>query len=252
MTKPSDETDQASELIRPPNCASAGIEVVRDIYYMKTMAVEVVAQLAVDHMRHTPNCTSTAGMLTSQLQEEFQHLTVCQDFLCKRGALGKRPSYVSLYAQLMRSVARRRRRFFPLALATVLCVAVEIAALKQLSEAAQYGGFQALYRHLYQDEQDHFELVARVVAPRAAAQASWLERLYGQLTALGIVLVTAFSWWPTQLKFYETSGLDLDRFGREVINSLSGPLEELKVFLSPLLLRRSVEFALRRKITVDT
>jgi hypothetical protein len=245
-----DQSGRRADAPRRSGSGCSALTVVQDIYHMKTMAVEVVAQVASEDIRFSPGDLVTAARLTEQVEEEFGHIRVCQSFLLERRALGPRPRYVDLYARLMRNMARRRHRFLPLALATAICTAVEVAALKQLSEAALGKDSEALFKRLHSEEHDHFELVARVIAPRAAAQASSLERFHANLTTLGIVLIAGLSWWPARIKVYAAAGLDIELFGREVIRLLSPPLATLGLVLSPRLLHRSVEFALRHKIEI--
>jgi hypothetical protein len=229
---------------------SPTVTVIQDFYHMKIMAIEVVVALALDFQRENPLELATAAKLSEQVQEEFEHLRTCHSFLAQRQCLGRRPRYVDLYWRLMRWARGFRRRSLPLAVATTMSIAVEMAALRQFSVSGAVDREAAnLLNRLHRDECDHFRLVAGEIAPSAALHATRLERFRSNLVVLGIVLITGLFWWPARVKEYEAAGLDVNLFGRALIELLSPALTGLHLVLSPQFLQGAVEFALQRKFS---
>src|SRR5712691_8613242 len=78
------------DVLSPPECALA---MVRDVYYMKLMAVEVVSQLALDAIAYMPREPGVFLQLVEQVHEEFEHLNKCRSFLADHDAFGVKPVY---------------------------------------------------------------------------------------------------------------------------------------------------------------
>ena len=125
---------------RPPvgNAKSSerGFPVVRDIYNLKLLAIEVVCQLALDTVSERPKDSPLFSQLVEQIQEEIDHLNQCRIFLSQRDALETSPPYVQPYSRVMRSCASRRHRTLPLAVAVLFCIAVEKSAMEQIAKAS--------------------------------------------------------------------------------------------------------------------
>jgi hypothetical protein len=219
--------------------SESGLSVVRDIYYMKLMAVEVVCQLALDTMAVTPSDSGLFQKLAEQLQEESEHLNLCRMHLARRDAFAARPAYVGDFARMMRLYGGRRRRTLPLAVAVVLCVVVESVALGQLASARiPDPELCALLHKLGEDEEEHYHLVTRIVAPAAASRASLLERAATHMILLRIANITLRKWWPGQALSYRTLGLDLNSFLEDVMQRSSQALRPLGLFFPKELLLR--------------
>ena len=71
--------------------SACGLAVVRDIYYLKLLAIEVVCQLALDTVSERPKDSPLFSQLVEQIQEEIDHLNQCRIFLSQRDALETSP-----------------------------------------------------------------------------------------------------------------------------------------------------------------
>jgi tRNA isopentenyl-2-thiomethyl-A-37 hydroxylase MiaE len=207
------------------------LAIIRDVYYMKQMAVEVVSQLALDTMASMPTDSAIFSQLLEQVQEEYQHLNRCRSLLAKRGALGTRPGYVRRFVSVMRTCAKKRRRTLPLAAAVILCIAVERSAMQQLGRITTADReITELFRELGADEEEHYRLVTGVAAPCAAAMASLTERAWAHLLMLRLALITLVYWWPSQRETYRACGLNTEIFLLDVLEYVSKGLLPIKLF----------------------
>jgi hypothetical protein len=209
--------------------SESSLVVIRDIYYMKRIAVEVVSQLALDTISTNPNDSFLFSQLVEQAQEEFEHLNQCRLLLAEFDAFAETPSYVRQYARMMRSCASKSRRTLSLAAAAILCIAVERAAMRQLAGEHASGNRRVLelLRQLAADEEDHYRLVVQVVAPNAASRASALERLRTHILILEILWITLVRWWPRRLAAYEACGLNVTLFLEATMEYASQALRPL-------------------------
>jgi hypothetical protein len=80
--------------------SECGLAVVRDIYYLKLLAIEVVCQLALDTVSERPKDSPLFSQLVEQIQEEIDHLNQCRIFLSQRDALETSPPYVRRYSRV--------------------------------------------------------------------------------------------------------------------------------------------------------
>ncbi len=226
--------------------SASDLAVVRDIYYMKLVAIEVVSQLALDTVSELPADSLLFSQLVEQIQEEIDHLNKCRIFLSERDALETRPSYVLGYSRVMRGYARRRRRTLPLAVAVLFCIAVEKSAMEQIATASSSDpDIAELLRKLGADEDDHYRLVASVVAPCAAAKASRLERIRAYVLMLRITAITLVAWWPRRAADYQHVGLQVDRFLEEMLEYAARAIRPLGLFFPQRSLLRLARIALR-------
>jgi tRNA isopentenyl-2-thiomethyl-A-37 hydroxylase MiaE len=223
-----------------------GLSVVRDIYYLKLLAVEVVCQLALDTVAGLPKDSLLFSQLVEQVQEELDHLNKCRIFLSERNAFDNKPGYVRHYARVMRSCARRRRRTLPLAVAVLFCIAVEKTAMKQIAGISTSDQqMSELLEQLGADEEDHYKLVASVVAPDAASRASRLERVRAYVLMLRITAITLLEWWPRRAADYQYLGLRVDIFLEEMLECASRAIRPLGLFFPQRGLLRLARMALR-------
>ena len=207
------------------------LAIIRDVFYMKQMAVEVVSQLALDTIANMPTDSAIFSQLLEQVQEEYEHLNLCRSLLAKRDALGVRPNYVGKFVSVMRSCARKRRRTLPLAAAVILCMAVERSAMQQLGRITTADReMTELFHELGADEEEHYRLVTGVAAPSAAAMASLTERARAHLVMFRVALVTLISWWPRQRGTYQACGLDTEVFLLDVLKYASDGLLPIGLF----------------------
>lgn len=210
--------DQNQALLESENA----LAIIRDVYYMKQMAVEVVSQLALDTIANMPTDSAVFSQLLEQVQEEYAHLNRCRALLAKRDALGTRPRYVRHFVSVMRSCARKRRRTLPLAAAVILCIAVERSAMQQLVRITiDDREITELFQELGADEEEHYRLVTGVAAPCAAGKASLLERARTHLVMLRVALITLVRWWPRQRRTYQACGLNTEVFLLDVLGYAS-------------------------------
>jgi hypothetical protein len=222
------------------------LAIIRDIYYMKLIAVEVVSQLALDTISSTPRDTLLFSQLIEQVQEEFGHLNQCRSLLVDHDAFAVTPSYVRQFARMMRSYASKPHRSLPLAAAAILCIAVERSAMQQLARASLADrNLSQLLRTLGADEENHYRLVAQVVAPCAAAGASLLELARTYRIMLHITLITLLQWWPRQVAAYRSCGLNVGIFLEDVVDYASRALRPLGLFFPDKALLRLARIALR-------
>ena len=231
----------------PPAPSENSLVVIRDIYYMKRIAVEVVSQLALDTISTNPTDTFLFSQLVEQAQEEFQHLNQCRSLLADLDAFAETPSYVRQYARMMRSGAGKTRRTLPLAAAAILCIAVERAAMKQLAgdRPSENRRVLALLRQLATDEEDHYKLVVQVVAPNAASRASMLERVRTHCLILKILWITLLRWWPRRLAAYRACGLDVPLFLEATLGYASQALRPLGLVFPDKVILGLARMALR-------
>jgi hypothetical protein len=222
------------------------LAIVRDVYYMKLVAVEAVSQLALDTISSIPRDSLLFSQLVTQVQEEFEHLNQCRSLLADHDAFSVTPPYVRQYARMMRSCASKPRRALPLAAAALLCIAVERSAMQQLARVSLADrNISELLRKLGTDEEDHYRLVAQVVAPCAAAGASLLERTRTYRLMLHIALITLLRWWPRQVAAYQSCGLNVGLFLEEVLDYASAALRPLGLFFPDKALLQLARLALR-------
>ena len=88
------------------------------------------------------------------------------------------------------------------------------------------------------DEEDHYKLVASVVAPCAAAKASLLERAYAYALMLRLTAITLLVWWPRRAADYEYLGRKVDLFlEEEMLDYATRAIRPLGAFLPRPLLR---------------
>jgi hypothetical protein len=241
---PTDRTPQAASGVRLSS--DAALDVVRDIYYMKLMAVEVVSQLALDTIASVPKDSRLFSHLLEQIQQEFDHLNGCRSLLADRDAFAVKPVYVRHYARMMRSCGGKRRRTLPLAVAVILCIAVERSAMQQLARTTVADReLSDLLRKLGAEEEDHYKLVAQVVAPCAASKASLLERTRVYAVIGRITLITLLRWWPRQVQTYRACGLNVGLFLEDVLQYAAAALRPLGVFFPRRLLLRLARIILR-------
>jgi hypothetical protein len=73
---------------------------VRDIYYLKLLAIEVVCQLALDTVSGRPKDSPLFSQPVEQIQEEINHLNQCRIFLSHRDALETSPPTYDVIARL--------------------------------------------------------------------------------------------------------------------------------------------------------
>lgn len=223
-----------------------GLAVVRDIYYLKLLAIEVVCQLALDTVSERPKDSPLFSQLVEQIQEEIDHLNQCRIFLSQRDALETSPRYVQRYSRVMRSCASRRHRTLPLAVAVLFCIAVEKSAMEQIAKASVSDWQIAdLLKKLGADEEDHYKLVASVVAPCAAAKASLLERAYAYALMLRLTAITLLVWWPRRAADYEYLGLKVDLFLEEMLDYAARAIRPLGLLFPQRPLLRLARIALR-------
>jgi tRNA isopentenyl-2-thiomethyl-A-37 hydroxylase MiaE len=240
---PVSATEQTERSLVATECA---FSVVRDIYYMKLMAVEVVSQLALDTIAAMPHDSAAFAELSEQIREELDHLNQCRLLLAEHGSFKARPDYVSRFARMMRASGGWRRRTLPLAVATILCISVERAAMRQLGAASNADAeICAMLKTLGTDEEHHYKLVGDVVAPGAAARASFPERMRSYLLMLRLTATTLLRWWPRQAPVYRTTGLDTDVFVEEVIDYAYHALRPLQVVFPRAFALRLARFSVR-------
>jgi tRNA isopentenyl-2-thiomethyl-A-37 hydroxylase MiaE len=220
--------------------------VVRDIYYLKLLAVEVVCQLALDTVSECPKDSLLYSQLVEQVQEELNHLNQCRIFLSERNAFETKPGYVRHYTRVMRSYARRRRRTLPLAVAVLFCIAVEKSAMEQMARISTSDPqISELLEQLGADEEDHYKLVASVAAPCAVSKASRLERIRAYGLMLRITAITLREWWPRRAADYQDLGLRVDIFLEQMLEYASRAIQPLGFFFPQRGLLRLARIALR-------
>ncbi len=231
---------------RKVGASERGLAVIRDIYYMKLLAVEVVCQLALDTVSELPKDSLLFSQLIEQVQEELDHLNKCRIFLSERDAFETKLSYVRQYTRVMRSYARRRRRTLPLAVAVLFCIAVEKTAMTQIGGISTSDPqISELLEKLGADEEDHYKLVTSLVAPCAASRASRLERIRAYVLMLRITAITLLEWWPRRAADYQYLGLRVDIFLEEMLECASGAIQPLGLFFPQRGLLRLARIALR-------
>ena len=230
------------DVLSPPECA---LTVLRDVYYMKLIAVEVVSQLALDTIAFIPRESGVFLRLVEQVHEEFEHLNHCRSVLAGHEAFGVKPPYVRQFARMMRSYGGRRHRTLPLAVAVILCISVERSAMQQLARASvSKRQISHLLHTLGTDEEEHYDLVVRVVAPCVAARASLLERMLAYLIMLQITLVTLTRWWPRRVGDYQSLGLNVGRFVEDMLDYASTAMRPLGLLFPRSILLRLTKMVL--------
>jgi hypothetical protein len=76
--------------------SECGLAVVRDIYYLKLLAIEVVCQLVLDTVSERPKDSPLFSQRVEQIQEEMDQLNQCRIFLSQRDALETSPLRTTL------------------------------------------------------------------------------------------------------------------------------------------------------------
>ena len=219
--------------------------VLRDIYYMKLMAVEAVTQLALDSFAVSADHAALPQRLIRQVQEEWEHLEECRSWLALHDQFAQIPDYVGQFARIMRRCGGRRRRTLALAAAVVLCTAVERSALQQLANAHRANPqVQVIFEHMTCDEEEHYSLVSDILAPLAAQRASAFERTRAYWVMGQVSMVAVRQWWPKKVSVYRQLGLDINRFVREVLEYSSSAFSPLKIFFPKEVLFRLIKLSL--------
>jgi hypothetical protein len=219
--------------------------VLRDIYYMKVMAVEAVTQLALDSFAVSSGNAALSQRLIRQVQEEWEHLEECRSWLALHNQFAQIPDYVGQFARIMRRGGGRRQRTLALAAAVVLCTAVERSALQQLANAHRANAqVQVIFEHMSRDEEEHYSLVSDILAPLAAQRASAFERARAYWVMSRVSIVAVRHWWPRRISNYCQLGLDINRFVREVLEYSSSAFSPLKIFFPKEVLSRLIKLSL--------
>jgi len=189
------------------------VAVVRDVLELKGMSLPVVLELS----RFATASSWDSGLqaqLDLQVRDEQRHFALCRDLLllCSEPVRSVPLPHVSKYALVMSRAAIAHARPQLLAVATVLCTAVETAAFDLLASNTSDSDSRQLFESLLRDEVEHFRLVSETVGPSLFRGATLrdLVRGYWLLFALGWIAIS--SWWPALVTDYREAGLDPPRF----------------------------------------
>ena len=219
---------------------------MRDIYYLKLLAIEVVCQLALDTVSGRPKDSPLFSQPVEQIQEEINHLNQCRIFLSHRDALETSPPTYDVIAGSCALVPAAATGPFLWRSLFFFCIAVEKSAMEQIAKASVSDWQIAdLLKKLGADEEDHYKLVASVVAPCAAAKASLLERAYAYALMLRLTAITLLVWWPRRAADYEYLGLKVDLFLEAMLDYAARAIRPLGLFFLQRPLLRLGRIALR-------
>lgn len=204
---------------------------VRDIYYLKRMSFEVVAQVALDALHSVSNDKKIAEQIFQQLRSEISHMEACRTYVTQRATCTGNESFVAGFERLAKRFAKSDHRFLGSLGAAIMSTVIEDAAFRQIAQrCVGEDDFEQLIRQLAADENEHSNLFSGILGPMAREQTSARAILLANIYVLLVGVWTLTRWWPIRVAEYEALGLDVPRFVAEVTQRLGKELPRLGIY----------------------